>query len=352
MYKPKISIIVPVYNVEKYLPTCLDSLVNQTFRDIEIICINDGSTDKSLQILQEYVSKDTRIKIINQNNTGSSGARNVGLGHAKGEYVMFVDSDDWIEFNTCELAYAKANNHQCDVVMWPYISEHENLSNRKAIFKDYEIIFDEFSIKNKIHRRFAGLLDTELAKPENADSIVTVWGKLYKTSIIKDNNILFVDLNLIGTSEDALFNLSLFGHVKKAVYINEYLNHYRKDNPHSLTTAYKHELFSQWQYLFELIKKYLDQNGMRADYYRSLENRIALSIIGLGLNLLASEKSVYTKIKEVKNILSHQRYREAYKQLPLKYFPLHWCAFFACAKMNFAIGVYILLCCIKKCRGK
>ena len=93
---PKISVIIPVYNVEKYLRECLDSLLNQTFKDIEIICVNDGSTDGSLNILNEYASKDSRFIIINQNNQGLSAARNNGLNVAKGDYVAFLDSDDYI----------------------------------------------------------------------------------------------------------------------------------------------------------------------------------------------------------------------------------------------------------------
>lgn len=351
MHKPKISIIVPVYNVERYLPKCLDSLILQSFQDIEIICVNDGSPDKSLQILQEYALRDSRIKIVNQKNTGLSGARNTGIGHVTGDYIMFVDSDDWIELNTCELVYSKANTHQCDVVIWPYICEYENASNRKEIFEEKQIVFDEIATSTKIHRRFIGLLENELSRPENADALVTAWGKLYKTNIIKENKILFIDTKLIGT-EDALFNLYLFGYVKKVVYINEYLTHYRKDNQTSLTTTYKQRLFEQWQYLFDLMEEYIYLNGIEKKYDCALKNRIALSIVGLGLNLLSSDKSTYSKIKEVKGIISDNRYREAYKQLTLRYFPLHWWVFFACTKVNFATGVYILLCCIKKVRGK
>ena len=104
-YMVKISIIVPVYNTEPYLEQCLDSIINQTLEDIEIICVNDGSTDNSLSVLEEYASKDNRIKIINQENEGPGFARNNGLKSVNGEYVLFVDSDDWIELNTCEALY-------------------------------------------------------------------------------------------------------------------------------------------------------------------------------------------------------------------------------------------------------
>ena len=100
----KVSIIVPVYNVEKYLSTCLDSLINQTLTDIEIICVNDGSTDSSLAILKDFANKDSRIKILDKQNEGVSVARNLGIEVATGQYLMFVDSDDYLIENACEKA--------------------------------------------------------------------------------------------------------------------------------------------------------------------------------------------------------------------------------------------------------
>ena len=98
----KISVIIPVYNSEKFLKKCLDSIINQTLNDIEIICIDDGSTDKSLRILNNFADKDNRITIINQKNSGPSAARNKGIENAKGEYIGFVDSDDWIDLDFYE----------------------------------------------------------------------------------------------------------------------------------------------------------------------------------------------------------------------------------------------------------
>lgn len=109
---PKVSIIVPVYNVEPHLRQCMDSLINQTYRNIEIICVNDGATDESGEILAEYAAKDSTIKVISQKNAGLSAARNVGFSFATGDYVMYVDSDDWIDLETCETAVAIAVKHK------------------------------------------------------------------------------------------------------------------------------------------------------------------------------------------------------------------------------------------------
>jgi len=114
---PKISVIITVYNVEKYLSRCLDSVVNQTFKDLEIICVNDGSTDNSAEILDRYASKDKRIIIINQKNGGLSAARNTGLRHASGQYIGFVDSDDWIDIDYYECLVGLAEKNNADIVM-------------------------------------------------------------------------------------------------------------------------------------------------------------------------------------------------------------------------------------------
>ena len=114
---PKVSIIVPVYNVEKYLSKCLDSLISQTLKDIEIIVVNDGATDNSPKIIEEYAQKDFRIKSINQKNQGLSGARNTGLMNAKGEFITFVDSDDWLDEDFIEKLYRSAINNNCDIAI-------------------------------------------------------------------------------------------------------------------------------------------------------------------------------------------------------------------------------------------
>ena len=112
---PKVSVIIPVYNVEEYLRECLDSVVNQTLKDIEIICVNDGSTDNSLAILEEYAAKDERLRVFTQENQGQSVARNLAMEKARGEYIGFVDSDDWIDLDFYEKLYRAAVKAQADI---------------------------------------------------------------------------------------------------------------------------------------------------------------------------------------------------------------------------------------------
>lgn len=344
----KISIIVPVYNVEKYLCQCLDSIINQTYKNLEIILVNDGSKDNSPIICDEYAKKDKRIKVVHQNNKGVSSARNKGIELSTGDYIMFVDSDDWIDKDTCLTTSKMALEYSADVVLWTYVREYENESKEKNIFNDNIIIFNKQDVKKQLHRRMIGIIEKELNSPQNSDALVPIWCKLYKSYLIKNREIKFVDLKDIGTSEDALFNLLVFEDVEKALYINKHLYHYRKENLSSVTTKYKPHLYDQWNTLFTIIEKYISSNKMGTDYYIALDNRVSLSIIGLGLNVLNSEECHFKKINQVKKIINSSRYKKACKSLQIKHLPIHWKFFFIFAILGNATCVYLMLLTIKK----
>ena len=316
----KVSIIIPVYNVEKYLPKCLDSVVGQSYADLEIICIDDGTPDGSAAVILSYAEKDGRIKLISQENQGLSGARNTGIGSATGEYIVFLDGDDWLDTEAIKAAVEKAESNSADVVMWGYVREFPDRSAEKKIFGS-DKTFDEKGSR-ELHRRMAGLLGAETSDPSNADSLSTAWGKLYRTDIIRNNHLEFVDTKIIGT-EDALFNLFYFGFVHRAVFINSPFNHYRKDNEVSLTRSYK-------------------SNRLQEEFTTALNNRICFSMIGLGLTeLLNRDKK--SRIRNIRKFLSTDRYRKAYKALDIKYLPIHWKVFFILCKLRCACGVYFLL---------
>ena len=342
---PKVSIIVPVYNVAPYLRQCMDSAVNQTYQNIEIICVDDGSTDASSEILTEYALKNSRVRVLRQKNSGLSVARNVGFSFATGEYLMYVDSDDWIDVCTCEKAVFKAEEHAADLVMWPYIREFPDHSAPKAIFSE-EKTFHAAECR-ELQRRMIGPLGTELAHPENADALCTVWGKLYLRELIAQNDIHFTDLQRIGTYEDGLFNLHYLAHVKNATYIPDYLSHYRKNS--GMTSKYRNKLALQWKNLFSDMREYIEKGGYGSDFEQALNNRISLSIIGLGLNAVALTNR--KALAEIRNILSDKEYRAAVKTLPMRYFPPHWWVFFACCKLDFSVGVFVLLKCMERIKG-
>lgn len=334
-----ISIIVPVYNVAPYLPKCLDSLVNQTYRDIEIICVNDGSTDGSLAILREYAKMDERINIINQPNQGLSGARNTGNLHARGEWIMYVDSDDWMDIHCCE-TLIKEVSFSTDLCFFNYIREFKKSSVPQYIFEKDRIDFKEDNI-NSLYVRLIAPTGKELAHPEKLDSLSTAWGKLYRTSIIQEHNIQFVSTKEIGT-EDLLFNVYYFAWIKEAIYMPNPFYHYRKSNITSLTKLYKPRLSEQWQLLFSRIEEWIKPLN-RPDLLEALQYRQALSLIGQGLNITFSEKSFHAQHQELGRLIHSEKYKKAIQYLPLNYFPIHWKLFYGMAKHRNVGGVLCLL---------
>ena len=327
----KFSIIIPCYNVEKFVQKCANSILVQKGFDCELIFVNDGSKDNTLHILENLAIKDNRIKIINQENKGLSGARNTGLENAKGEYIMFVDADDWLEPNAFELI--SKNFNQEDLFCFSYNRVFDNKILPRKL--NIEGTFDA----NFIQRRMVGLIGEELRDPSQADSLVTVWGKIYKTEIIKKNKIAFVDTKMIGT-EDALFNIQYLEFVNKVNVLNVSLYNYFKVNNGSLTNLYKPNLFQQWKNLYSKISNLIQlKNG---EFKKALNNRIALSIIGLSLNETFSDKSFSEKKNKISEILHDDLYQKAYQDLDLKYFSLHWKLFFFFAKNKWSASLLMM----------
>ena len=215
----KISVIIPVYNVAEYLTKCLDSVVNQTLKDIEIICVNDGSVDNSLEILKTYAQQDNRIIIIDKQNEGVAATRNDALDVAKGDYIMFLDSDDYLALDACEIAYSKITSENADIGVFSHI-EHENDSFIEAP-------------KNKNVRQFA---QDETLTDYSCFQIMSC-DKIYKKSFLNDNNLRFP--KGIKNAEDSvfcwccLFNKPKYCFIEKPIYI------YIVNRKNSATNAYE-----------------------------------------------------------------------------------------------------------------
>lgn len=212
----KITVIVPIYNVEHYLDKSLDSLISQTYKNLEIIVINDGSTDNSGAICQEYAQKDDRIVYIEKENGGQSEARNMGLDRMTGTYVTFVDSDDWVEPNYVEVLYKKLLEYCADIAVGNYYSYNEQEGIFYFhIFGDsyYEKIYDNVSI-------FENLYESQEMK---SFALISVWGKLYKADLFKQ---LRFDIGKLG--EDGYLNQKIYLLAEKTIYLNKGLYAYRQ----------------------------------------------------------------------------------------------------------------------------
>ncbi|MDR0632318.1 MAG: glycosyltransferase [Holosporaceae bacterium] len=202
----KVSVIIPVYNVEKFLLRCLESVVNQTIKDIEIICVNDGSTDSSLKILEEFAVRDHRIIVINQDNKGQGAARNCAIEIARGEYIGFVDSDDWVELNYFEQLYAATKKYDADMACCGILRRYPSSRTRKKLEIKEEKLYSSTVGKYRI---------TESPRK------CYVYNKIYRRSEINLHKIRFpegVFFEDIGFSIRALYFLKTLVTVPTTVY--------------------------------------------------------------------------------------------------------------------------------------
>lgn len=231
-----ISVIVPIYNVEQYLRTCIESILSQTYKDLEIILVDDGSPDNSGQICDEYAKMDSRILVIHQKNTGQSGARNTGLNIAKGEYVTFVDADDYIESSAYEILMTEISKNDVDLLLFGHnlIKDSRILDKNLKRSKNISIILDT----NELWREVFGNLNN------------AVWNKLYKRELIGTKRF---KLGLFH-GEDLLFNLEYINECSSALEISLPLYNYVKREG-SVTTSN----FSKKK-LDEIISKDLARN--------------------------------------------------------------------------------------------
>lgn len=229
--KKLISIIIPIHNSEKFISRCLNSIISQTYKDIEVILINDGSTDDSAEICEKYAREDSRIKIIHQDRQGVSKARNVGLQHSNGEYILFVDSDDFIESNMCKNLLTKINRDNCDMVFCRY-----NIVKNEQKIKVNEINLQ--SLVNDLNIKYLFYRSSQIKISEGVESIYgnvigSTWRILYKKELLSnlkfDENITYM--------EDVVFLLNIFRmrHIKIGL-LDEYLYNY-VFNESSITNA-------------------------------------------------------------------------------------------------------------------
>jgi glycosyltransferase involved in cell wall biosynthesis len=329
----KISIIVPIYNVQEYLEKCLTSIILQTYNNLEIILVNDGSKDDCDKIISSFSERDYRFKLINQKNEGLSSARNTGLDVASGDFIMFIDSDDWVDSNYVSTLLSKMDEG-FDMVMVPYFRAYQN--HLEPRYFGWQGEYSALEIK----RRLLGLYKEELKDPSQADSMVTVWGKLYNAKVIKQNKLKFVDTNIIGSAEDLLINLQYIQHVEKVFIIDNPMYFYRKDNLVSFTKNYRPKLLKQWEVKYKLIAETVSITT--DDEKNAFQNRIALGIIGLCLNEMGNTNGRKVVFQNMRKIFEEEKYNVALKQLETKYFPLHWKFFFWASKQSHVFIVYYL----------
>lgn len=248
---PIVSVIIPVYNVEKYLNRCVDSVLNQNINNLEIILVNDGSLDQSPQICDMYAEKHKHVKVIHKNNGGLSSARNAGLSMARGKYIFFLDSDDWIDENTLLELVNLADKYEVDFVRfrpmyagWPGITDGTlcDFGTEKGM---KEGVYDKKRIIKDIYPRLFATPDLKLGV------IVAAWRSLYNRKFIVGNELKFY--NDIKYSEDTIFSANVVMAAEKFYYLDGARYYHYFFNPSSITKSFKAD---RWESYKKLVKAF------------------------------------------------------------------------------------------------
>ena len=286
--KTAVSVIIPVYNTEQYLKQCFDSVCNQTLKDIEIICINDGSTDNSLQIIKEYANKYNNIKIINIENAGCYKARNTGLETAVGEYIGFVDSDDYIELDMFEKMYLKAKKENADIVLCNFYT-----------------LFDKTKeIKETTFKKTIRLLEKTSNRLIGAEKVIfdysAIWNKIYKREFLIQNNIKFHPQ--LHMADDNFFHIVSLLKAKTIAHLQDALYYYRKQRKDSITKSGNENNFNCIEVAKEIMNYIKKENLNNFNLYI---NKFVLDLLFLGyIRINSDNKNKYfNKLNEFRKTI-------------------------------------------------
>ena len=313
-----VSIIIPVYNAEKYLKNCVDSVLKQTYSDIEVILVNDGSVDLSGQICDEYSKKDNRVRVIHTENGGVSVARNIGIDASKGDLIAFVDADDYISKTMIEKLYNELGENDFSVCR--FVHEHE----------DKSVLYHEDNLELLASKPydFSYIMVDRYSKERDGKIITdkifgSVWRILFKKDIIQKNNVRF--LKGVKIAEDRLFLLEYCSYCNSAGFVDEYLYHYRADVFGAATAVfnkYQSKLYESQKILVEKQIELINRNQMlncseKEKLIAFLKCKVCYTVT-LNEILYNNDDSV----KVLKTIFKDKFYSKALK---LKYFGyMHW----------------------------
>lgn len=266
MSQPKVSIIVPVYNAEKYLERCVRSLTEQTLADIEIILIDDSATDSSPQMCDHFAKGDPRIKVIHKENEGAGLARNAGLSIATGEYIGFVDSDDFVDRNMFKTLCEKADQYHSDLILSGVVLVDGNIfqADGERVLKEYFNEDTHFVSNEDLKKLRMGIAGSLPHESEDSQYGMSIWKNLFRHDIIKRNHLVFQSEREI-FSEDALFMIDYIACITKATGIKEAFYHYCR-NEDSISKSYHPDRFEKVLIFIGEVEKRLQSSISPTEY--------------------------------------------------------------------------------------
>ncbi len=341
---PKLSVVVPIYNVEKYIGEMIESLQNQTLRDLEIILVDDGSPDKSGAICDEYAAKDERIKVIHKPNGGVGAARNDGLDVATGEWIVFCDSDDWVELDAFERLIKAGEEANADVVFGDANLVYGTHVQRTQFYKNEFVTSDRATIDRLIQADFSRSYCMDPPEGGPAFGYGGPWNKLVRRQLMVDNDIRF-DLRVKGIFDDILYTAYIFAAAQTIAYVHVPVYNYRQLGS-SITHSYKANLLEINEAIFLCWQEFMDKYGkdgqFQKPYYASVLRRFK-STLGLYFFSKKNQKSFRAQCKELKALMKSEPYCTALREVEKsgihnKYDKLIWQA----TKLKSAFVVYLV----------
>lgn len=303
----RVSVVVPVYNVEKYLRQCLDSVINQDYKDIEIIIVDDESTDNSGIICDEYAEKYSFIEVVHKKNGGLGFARNTGIEKARGEYIIFVDSDDTVGKMMITNLLSEIDKNNADTVVGGF--RRIDIENRILSEEKYKL--EEYIGTDVYHKLFPKLLGSS---PKGRDNIkMSVWNVMFSMKIIKENKLRFVsERELI--SEDIVWNIEYFKYSKKVRVIPSTEYNYRV-TPGSLTQKYRPEILQSFTKLYNYLENKIKSEFLGEEALQRLQRQFFVNI----RYSIANEKKVGKKniVSRINKIVRDETVQRAVFEYPI-----------------------------------
>lgn len=300
----KISVIIPIYNVEKYLARCLDSIVNQTHKDMEIILVNDGSKDNSLDICKYYQKKDPRIIVINKINEGVSVARNIGINVATGKYIAFVDADDWIKPHMYENMLNTIEKYKCNIAFCNYIKDRKNIKTYKRLKVNKDVL-GKLDIINEL---IANMVGWEDIFPKYNYVMGCIWRSIYNRDFLNKFNLRFTPG--ITIMEDLVFNIQSLIYCDKVCINHGFYYHYMQNKTSSLHT-YNEKMWLDQVEVHNLLETILKDADLDEYLRNRLDSRyIAMAACAVGNEVYRGNAKFQQRMRIAKYIFNDKKLKE------------------------------------------
>lgn len=333
-----ISVIVPVYNVEQYLARCVDSVRNQSYRNIEIILVDDGSPDRCPELCEEFRQQDLRVKVVHKENGGLGFARNSGLDAATGTYVVFIDSDDWISPDHVENLYREAVRVNADAVIGSHTKITSNGTVTPHPINVKQQVYEGAAVREEI---VLPIIGADVSYPKDVQLEPSSCMILYRMHVITENNIRFPS-EKVAISEDMFFNVAFFSNASRVSVIDE-KGYYYFDNQASISRKYDTGRLKRTVRFYENMKCHLQKYGLEHDAAFRLERTFLMDIRVLLRMITLSDLSRREKYQEIKVVLDHALVQEVLNTYPLDTYVPAMRLLVKCMHRGNASGVYWLI---------